>query len=145
MTFGVFFPTLPTPSQTGICGWSTPGSDAAKVILLGEVLKRRWRGPAPPLRVTWGGPPSPLCVNGPPKKVGASSYSSSGQALRPTILLERTADAQFASGDVACSAPRRGADAPPAGEVGRGSSGSVLLSLTQTIGFLGCQSKIQNN
>jgi hypothetical protein len=29
-------------------------SDAAKVVLLGEVLKLRWRGPAPPLRVTLG-------------------------------------------------------------------------------------------
>jgi hypothetical protein len=38
--------------KTGICGWSTPGSDAAKVVLLGEVLKLRWRGPTPPLRVT---------------------------------------------------------------------------------------------
>jgi hypothetical protein len=26
----------------------------AKVVLLGEVLKLRWRGPTPPLRVTWG-------------------------------------------------------------------------------------------
>jgi hypothetical protein len=42
------------PRKTGICGWSTPGSDAAKVVLPGEVLKRRWRGPTPPLRVTLG-------------------------------------------------------------------------------------------
>jgi hypothetical protein len=42
------------PRKTGICGWSTPGSDAAKVVLLGEVLKLRWRGPTPPLRVTLG-------------------------------------------------------------------------------------------
>jgi hypothetical protein len=42
------------PRKTRICAWSTPRSDAAKVILLGEVLKRRWRGPTPPLRVTWG-------------------------------------------------------------------------------------------
>jgi hypothetical protein len=35
--------------KTGICGWSTPGSDAAKVVLLGEVLKLRWRGPTLPL------------------------------------------------------------------------------------------------
>jgi hypothetical protein len=34
-------------AKTGICGWSTPGSDAAKVVLLGEVLKLRWRGPTP--------------------------------------------------------------------------------------------------
>src|SRR6476619_3847100 len=27
-----------------LCGWSTPGSDAVKVVLLGEVLKLRWRG-----------------------------------------------------------------------------------------------------
>jgi hypothetical protein len=40
--------------KDGNCGWSTPGSDAAKVVLLGEVLKLRWRGPTPPLRVTWG-------------------------------------------------------------------------------------------
>src|ERR1700746_3792345 len=45
------------PRKTGICGWSTPGSDAAKVVLLGEVLKLWWRGPTPPLRVT-----SPLCA-----------------------------------------------------------------------------------
>jgi hypothetical protein len=38
--------------KDGNCGWSTPGSDAAKVVLLGEVLKLRWRGPTPPLRVT---------------------------------------------------------------------------------------------
>src|ERR1700756_5398141 len=47
--------------KDGNCGWSTPGSDAAKVVLLGEVLKLRWRGPTPPLRVTLGvkgaGPP----------------------------------------------------------------------------------------
>ena len=42
------------PRKTGICGWSTRGSDAAKVVLLGEVLKLRWRGPTPPLRVTCG-------------------------------------------------------------------------------------------
>ena len=29
-------------------------SDAAKVVLLGEVLKLRWRGATPPLRVTLG-------------------------------------------------------------------------------------------
>jgi hypothetical protein len=29
------------PRKTGICGWSTPGSDAAKVALPGEVLKLR--------------------------------------------------------------------------------------------------------
>ena len=46
--------------------------------------------------------------------VGAGSSQAS-----PTILMERTADAQFASGDVACSAPRRGVDAPPTGGVGR--------------------------
>jgi hypothetical protein len=40
--------------KDGNCGWSTPGSDAAKVVLLGEVLKLRWRGPTPPLRVTLG-------------------------------------------------------------------------------------------
>jgi hypothetical protein len=40
--------------KDGICGWSTPGSDAANVVLLSEVLKRRWRGPTPPLRVTFG-------------------------------------------------------------------------------------------
>jgi hypothetical protein len=28
--------------------------DAAKVVLLGEVLKVRWRGPTPPLCVTLG-------------------------------------------------------------------------------------------
>jgi hypothetical protein len=33
---------------------STPGSDAAKADLLGEVLKLPWRGPTPPLRVTLG-------------------------------------------------------------------------------------------
>ena len=33
---------------------STPGSDDAKVVLLGEVLKLRWRGPSPPSRVTLG-------------------------------------------------------------------------------------------
>jgi hypothetical protein len=38
--------------KDGNCGWSTPGSDAAKVVLLGEVLKLLWRGPTPPLRVT---------------------------------------------------------------------------------------------
>ena len=27
--------------KDGNCGWSTPGSDAAKVVLLGEVLKLR--------------------------------------------------------------------------------------------------------
>jgi hypothetical protein len=42
------------PRKTRICGWSTPGSDAAKVVPLGEVLKLRWRGPTPPLRVTLG-------------------------------------------------------------------------------------------
>src|ERR1700756_2524396 len=42
------------PRKTGICGWSTPGLGAAKVVLLGEVLKLRWRGPTPPLRVTLG-------------------------------------------------------------------------------------------
>jgi hypothetical protein len=40
--------------KDGNCGWSTPGSDAAKVVPLGEVLKLRWRGPTPPLRVTLG-------------------------------------------------------------------------------------------
>jgi hypothetical protein len=35
-----------------ICGWSRLGSDAGKVVLLGEVLKLLWRGPTPPLRVT---------------------------------------------------------------------------------------------
>src|SRR6201997_1182584 len=40
--------------RRGNCGWSTPGSDAAKVVLLGEVLALRWRGPTPPLRVTLG-------------------------------------------------------------------------------------------
>jgi hypothetical protein len=39
----------------------------AKVVLLGEVLKLRWRGPSPPLRVTWGkrGRPLPVMRNGP--------------------------------------------------------------------------------
>jgi hypothetical protein len=32
----------------------SPGSDAGKVVLPGEVLKLRWRGPTPPLRVTLG-------------------------------------------------------------------------------------------
>jgi hypothetical protein len=40
--------------KDGNCGWSTPGSDDAKVVLLGEVLKLRCRGPTPPLRVTLG-------------------------------------------------------------------------------------------
>jgi hypothetical protein len=40
--------------------------------------------------------------------------------FRPTILLERTANAQFTSGGVACSAlRRRGVNAPPTGGVGR--------------------------
>jgi hypothetical protein len=51
--------------------------------------------------------------------------AGSSQALRPTILLERTADAQFASGDVACSAARRGVDAPPTGGVGRARCGTA--------------------
>jgi hypothetical protein len=40
--------------KDGNCGWSTLGSDAAKVVLPGEVLKLRWRGSTPPLRVTLG-------------------------------------------------------------------------------------------
>jgi hypothetical protein len=40
--------------KTGLCGRSTPGSSAGKVVLLGEVLKLRWRGPTPPLHVTLG-------------------------------------------------------------------------------------------
>ena len=61
--------------KAGICGWSTPASDAAKVVLLGEVLKLRWRGPTPPLRVTWAErgfehqrAPSPLCVTAPVRR-----------------------------------------------------------------------------
>jgi hypothetical protein len=38
--------------KDGNLRWSTPGSDAAKVVLLGEVFKLLWRGPTPPLRVT---------------------------------------------------------------------------------------------
>ena len=37
-----------------ICRWFTPASDAAKVVLLGEVLKMQWRAPTPPLGVTSG-------------------------------------------------------------------------------------------
>jgi integrase len=38
---------------------ASPGSDAAKLVLLGEVLKLRWRGLTPPLRVTLEVAPSP--------------------------------------------------------------------------------------
>src|SRR2546426_12162046 len=33
--------------KRGICRWFTPASDAAKVVLFGEVLKLRWRRPTP--------------------------------------------------------------------------------------------------
>ncbi len=61
--------------KTGVCGWSTPGSDAAKVVLLGEVLKMRWRGPTPPLRVT-SGSTGGLYVFEPP--AGGHRYTSRG-------------------------------------------------------------------
>jgi len=63
------------PRKTRICGWSTPGSDAAKVVLLGEVLKMRWRGPTPPLRVT-SGSTGGLYVFEPP--AGGHRYTSRG-------------------------------------------------------------------
>ena len=72
--------------KDGICGWSTPGSDAGKVVLLGDMLTLQWRGPTPPLHVTLG-VNGGLYVSEPP--AGGDRYTSRTALLR---RCERGAD-----------------------------------------------------